>query len=185
MHSDEQRQHFRIEDEIHFSYCVIHAYDAVNEEAINKQLLGEQGLRYKDVMHYFNQIDNQMAEVESIIKQNNPEIAHFLALLNNKIDHLARFLLLEDNTPLKKASLSLGGMAFDANELLEEQTHLKICINTKPNYIPIIIDAKVVYCKQDSDELFRIAVQFLSLSPHEEQLLSQHIMFGQRQETPD
>jgi PilZ domain len=185
MHSEEQRQHFRIEDDIHFTYCIVNACDAMNEEAIHKQLLGHQGQKYQEVMQYFNQIDSQISEVEALIKQNQPDIAHYLLLLNNKIDHFARFILLENNTPAKKASLSLGGMAFDTNEKLEEKTHLKLCINTKPNYIPIIIDAKVVYCNCEQEGCYRIAIQFLSVNSEEERLLSQHIMHGQRQINPD
>lgn len=182
---DERREHYRIEDDLCFAYCVVEAKDALNEAAITKQLLGEKGQNYQEVMQYFRSIDNQLSEIEFMASKEEQNLVNYLKLLNSKIDYLANVLILNENQNCSKVNLSLNGMAFKTTEYLPEGTHLKLRINVKPKYVPIILDARVVYCQFNADERYRVAISFLGLSEKEEQYLNQHIMYSQTQQLLD
>lgn len=181
---DERREHFRIEDELCFDYCTVEAKDALNEAAITKQLLGENAACYQEIMQYFYNVGNQLSELELSSSQ-NPDLMHYLKLLNSKIDYLANVFFLNEHKKCAKVSLSLNGMSFKTQDYLNKGSYLKIRINAKPNYIPIILDAKVVYCHFDNEDQYRVGVQFIDISHKNEQTLNQHILFSQTQQTLD
>ena len=185
MGGDERRQHYRVEDEISFDYCVVNAKDAFNEAAITKRLLGENGLRYQEIMDYFKPIDNQLSELEFMMSKDNQPLLHYLKLINNKVDYLTSALLLNEHSNSSRVDLSLNGLSFKTNEYIPEQSHLKIRINTKPQCIPIVLDAKVIYCKLQADERYRIATTFLDVNQKQEHLLNQHILSVQTQQKLD
>ncbi|MFC3907909.1 PilZ domain-containing protein [Legionella dresdenensis] len=177
----ERRQHFRIEDQIYFEYKVLDAGSFISEKAITEELLGKTGQRYLETTQYFQSLDHELAELTQTLALGEPTLAHYLNLLNAKIDYLARHLTIGEKTHLRKVNISLGGMAFKSRERIKEKTRLKIVIYTKPKMIPIVVGAIVVYSQYLSEHSYRTAVQFETLNQDQEQLLSQHIMLTQVQ----
>lgn len=175
----ERRQYFRIDDHLYFEYRVIEPGEQCSDLTITHQLLGENNQKYMEAAQYFHNIDYELSELTQTISANDPAIAHFLNLLNSKIDFLARQMLMTNKIELRKVNISLGGMSFKTKELLKENVHLKLVIYTKPKMIPIIIDATVVYSQYYNDELYRTSVLFNQLTNEQEQLLSQHILLAQ------
>ncbi|MCA0403778.1 MAG: PilZ domain-containing protein [Proteobacteria bacterium] len=175
----ERRQHFRIEDQIYFEYKIIEQGEFFSDEIIKQELLGQNGKRFLETTEYFQIIDYELAELTQTVALQNPAIAHYLNLLNSKIEHLTRHLLMGDKIHLRKVNISLGGMAFKTKERIKENTHIKIIIYTKPKMFPIIVDAHVVYSQFKSEHHYHTAVQFESLDREQEQLLSEHIILSQ------
>lgn len=175
----ERRQHFRIDDHIYFDYRVIAPGEFCTELSVSNQLLGENGQKYIEATQYFQNIDYELAELTQILAVKEPAMTHYLNLLNAKIDYISRHILMSDKLQMRKVNISLGGMAFKTTELLKEKTHLKIVIYTKPQMVPIIIDAVVVYSQFQNETSYRTAVSFTQLTPEQEQLLSQHILQAQ------
>ena len=175
----ERRQHFRIDDHIYFDYRVIAPGEFCSELSISNQLLGESSQKYIEATHYFQDIDYEMSQLTQAITIKEPALAHYLNLLNAKIDYLSRHILMAGKINMRKVNISLGGMAFKTHELIKENSNLKIVIYTKPKMVPIIIDAIVVYSQYQSETHYRTSVMFNELTCEQEQLLSQHILLAQ------
>jgi len=181
----ERRQHFRIDDQIHFEYKILEAGSFISEKAIIEELLGKAGQRYLETTQYFQALDEQISELTQAIALKEAPLAHYLNLLNTKIDYLARHLMIGDKIQLRKVNISLGGMAFRSREHIKEKTRVKLVIYTKPKMIPIVLGAIVVNSLFLDEHSYRTAVQFEGLTHDQEQLLSQHIMLTQVQSRCD
>ncbi|WP_298623405.1 PilZ domain-containing protein [uncultured Legionella sp.] len=181
----ERRQHFRIDDHIYFDYRVIAPGEFCSDLSVSNELLGENSQKYMEASQYFQNIDYELAELTQVLAVKEPAMTHYLNLLNAKIDYLSRHILMSGKLQLRKVNISLGGMAFKTGELLKEKTHLKIVIYTKPQMIPIIIDAVVVYSQYQNEASYRTAVSFTQLTSEQEQLLSQHILQAQVHDQSD
>lgn len=175
----ERRQHFRIDDQVYFDYRIIKPGEFCSDMSITNQLLGESGQKYMEAAQYFQNIDYELAELTQAIGMKEPALAHYLNLLNAKIDYLSRHMLIAGKIQMRKVNISLGGMAFKTTELIKEKSNIKIVIYTKPKMVPIIIDAVVVYSQFQSEKNYRTSVSFNSLTADQEQLLSQHILLAQ------
>lgn len=181
----ERRQHFRIDDHVYFDYCIIPQGEFHSDSVITQQLLGENGQKYMEINQYFQNIDYELARLTQTMGIKEPALAHYLNLLNAKIDYLSRQLFVTGKIQMRKVNISLGGMAFKTKELIKDHTNVKIVLYTKPKMLPVILDAMVVYCQYQSEEHYRTAVQFTSLSSDQEQLLSQHILQAQSRSPAD
>ncbi|MDI9818521.1 MULTISPECIES: PilZ domain-containing protein [unclassified Legionella] len=175
----ERRQHFRIEDQVYFDYQLIGTDEFRSDKAITEDLLGHNGKKYLETTQYFQSLDYELSELTQTIGLHEPALAHYLNLLNAKIDHLSRHLFIDEKINLRKVNISLGGMSFKTKERIKEKTPMKIVIYTKPKMLPIVVDAIVVYSQFHNENQYRTAVQFVELNPEQEQLLSQHIMVAQ------
>lgn len=176
----ERRQHFRIEDQIYFDYKLVDSNSFCSDKLITEELLGQSGRRYLETTQYFQTLDYELAELTQNLAMKEPALAHYLNLINAKIEYLARHLLIGEKIHLKKVNISLGGMAFKTKERVKEKTHVKIIIYTKPKMIPIIVNAVVVYSQYHNENQYHTAVQFEELDKEQEQLLSQHIIVAQQ-----
>lgn len=181
----ERRQHFRIEDYIYFNYRVMEPGEMCSDRSVVDELLGKNGQRYLEAAHYFQNIDYELAELTQAIALKDPALAHYLNLLNTKIDYLSRQMLMMNTIQMRKVNISLGGMSFKTTELIKEKTSLKMVIYAKPKMIPLILEATVVYSQFQSDHNYRTAVAFNTLTHEQEQILSQHILLGQAKTRSD
>ncbi len=181
----ERRQHFRIDDKLYFEYKVLEPGNCYSEDLVNEDLLGQGGQRYLDTIHYFQQLDYELSEITQNLAIKEPAVAHYLNIINAKLDYIVRNLTLGEHTRLRSVNISLGGMAFQTKEKIKEKSRLKLIIYTKPKMIPIIINAVVVYSQYINEKSYRIALQFENLTNEQEQLLSQHIMLAQVQGLED
>lgn len=181
----ERRQHFRINDRVYFDYRILSPGEFCSDLAITNQLLGEKGKKFMEAAQYFQDIDKQMSDLTQELGREHPGLAHYLNLLNSKIDYLSRQILMNGDVELRKVNLSLGGMAFKTLEQFKEKTHIKIVLYTKPKMVPIVLDAMVVGSQYQGDTKYRTSIQFNNLNPEQEQLLSQHILLAQIKNIPD
>ncbi|MBA2711261.1 MAG: PilZ domain-containing protein [Tatlockia sp.] len=178
----ERRQHFRIEDQIYFDFKIIEPGSIYSDKQVKEELLGQSGKRYLETNQYFQSLDYELAELTQALALKEPAIAHYLNLINAKIEYLARHLLIGEKIHLRKVNISLGGMAFKTKERIKEKTRVKVVIYTKPKMIPIMVSAVVVYSQYHNEKQYHTAVQFEELDREQEQLLSQHIMIAQKSE---
>lgn len=175
----ERRQHFRTDDHVYFNYKVIKTEEYVSDKLVTEELLGQSGKRYLETTQYFQNLDYELSQLTQSLALRDPTLAHYLNLLNAKVDHLARHLLIGEEIQLRKVNISLGGMSFKTKERIKEKTQMKIVVYTKPKMIPIVVSAMVVYSQFHNETQYRTAVQFESLTAEEEELLSHHIMLAQ------
>lgn len=181
----ERRQHFRIEDRLYFNFRILEAGESLSDRAVLDELLGNSGQKYIETSQYFQDLDYELTELTQAIAMKEPVIAHYLNLLNSKIDYMVRQMIMDQTIKMRKVNISLGGMAFKANNHIKEKTELKMLIYTKPKMIPLILDATVVYSQFQGEMTYRTAVTFKNLTQEQEQLLSQHILMCQMKNTSD
>lgn len=175
----ERREHLRVDDHLYFSYRIIKPGEFCSDISLTNELLGESGQKYIEATQYFQNIDYELAELTQAISAKEPALAHYLNLVNAKIDYLSRQMLMTGTLQLHKVNISLGGMSFKTEEQLKEQTQMKLVIYTKPQMVPIIVDAIVIFSQYQSDTHYHTAVVFNELTSEQEQLLSQHILLAQ------
>lgn len=176
----ERRQHFRVEDQIYFDYKLIGPGEFLSDKALTEELLGQNGRKFLETTQYFQGLDYEMSQLTQAIGLKEPALAHYLNLINAKIEYLARHLMIGEKLHLRKVNISLGGMAFKTKSRIIEKSPMKIIIYTKPKMIPIVLNAMVVYSQYYNERLYHTAVQFEELNKEQEQLLSQHIMLAQQ-----
>lgn len=175
----ERRQYFRIDDHIYFEYKILTPGQICSDLNISKELLGENNQKYLETAQFFQTIDYEMAELTKTISLNDPAIAHYLNLLNSKIDFLSRQMLMTNKIELRKVNISLGGISFKTNEQVKNDAQVKIIIYTKPRMVPIIVDGTVMSSEYVKEHSYRTTITFNNLNPEQEQLLSQHILLAQ------
>lgn len=175
----ERRQHFRIDDRVYFNYRILTPSEFCSDSVIISQLLGEQGKKFMETAQYFHEIDTQLSELTQEIALENATLAHYLNLLNSKIDYLSQQILTSGHIELRKVNLSLGGISFITPTEVKENTLIKAVLYTKPKMVPIILDGRVIYSKFHNEAHYRTSIQFNNLTSEQEQLLSQHILLAQ------
>lgn len=176
----ERREHFRIEDQVYFDFIIFESGKLCSDKLITEELLGQSGKRFLETTQYFQSLDYELSEMTQTLALNEPALAHYLNLINAKIEYLARHLMIGEKINLRKVNISLGGMAFKTKDRIKENTHMKIIIYTKPKMLPIVVNAIVVYSQYHNENQYHTAVQFEELDREQEQLLSQHIILAQQ-----
>lgn len=175
----ENREHFRVEDHLCFEYKLIESGTICSNESISDSLMREKNSRYLEAMQYLQGLDNELVDIKRALALKEPSLAHYLNILNEKIDYLSRHLLIDEKIQLRKASLSLGGMSFKTKEKLALDSYMKMVIYTKPKMLPILLDAVVISCTPNHNHSYHTAVRFENMDLEDEQLLSQHIILCQ------
>lgn len=178
----ERRQHFRIDDKVYMDYRIISSNELQSEDYIEKDLMCHSNQQYLDTARYFEEIDRELAQVSQTIALTDPTTAHYLNLINAKVDYISRNLLIGESISLRKVNISLGGIRFNGHENIKEETLLKIVLYTKPKMIPIIVNASCIKSTPYKDDFYTISCQFMDMTLEQEQLLAQHIMHAQIKE---
>ncbi len=182
---NERRQHFRIDDKVYMDYRVISASEMQTDEYIEKDLMGHSNQRYLETTRYFEEIDRELAQVSQTLALTEPTIAHYLNLINAKVDYISRHLLIGESISLQNVNLSLGGMRFTCHDQISTGKLLKIVLYTKPKMIPIVLNATCVSSNRFKNSFHKISCQFKAMTLEQEQLLAQHIMHAQIKEKAD
>lgn len=176
MSTHEQRQYTRIDDEVYFDYKVIDSDNPHSSTDIIDELLGKNGEKYMELTHQFQGIDKELTTLVQALSMKDPILADCINLLNTKIECLAQNTLIDDKLYLRHVDLSLGGIAFKTHQKIKEKTQIKLVIYTRPHMVPIFLDCDVTYSKFVKDKHYRTALNFHTLTPVQEKLLTQHIM---------
>lgn len=175
----ERREHFRIEDHIYFDYIVINKDHPALDHQATQELMNKNGKRFMEIHDYFQSIDQELTQLTQVLGTREPGLAHYLNLLNAKIDYLSHHLFMGDKLICRKASLSLGGIAFRIKEQLQSGTRIKIILYTKPKLIPVILTGSVVDCPAGANHGYRVSIHFEALTYEQEQLISEHLLLAQ------
>lgn len=175
----EQRRLFRIDDQVYFDYEEASESEVLRESPGSLKMTRHEGQRFIEITQYFQDIDYELSQLTQVIALKDPAIAHFLNLMNSKIEFLTRSLLVENNLTMQKVNLSLGGIGFKTSTQFKENTPLKVILYTKPKMSPVVILSRVVSSKFVDEAHYRTSIAFLSLTQEQEDLLSQHILQAQ------
>lgn len=175
-YGSERRQSFRIEDSVYLDYRPI-AADAGPESSNDSEIAGVcRGLMQ------LRELSIQAGHALAAIRKQHSEVAHYLSILDRKIETLAQMTgalgMGRDIQPTTRVNLGSGGMAFAAAEPLEKGQRLALKMVLFPSHLCLQITARVVYCQSsDSDGAgYWSGLEFDPLPEHEQDALIRHLL---------
>jgi len=181
----EHRQFFRVDDKINLFF------KKVDKSSINRASELE-----SDVLHNFSlaaALDIMSQESQVIlnrIERKNTDISNYLRVMDNKINLIARTLLMDGNELIEQesrnASLSASGVAFEAEEKLKEGDFLELRLLLASSMAIIVCYGYVVYCrknKENEDNFpYVIGVAYSEIKEQDQELLIKHVVKRQMQQ---
>lgn len=172
-YGSERRQSFRIEDDVYLDYRLLDA-DTSAESSIDADIAGVcRGLMQ------LRELNVQAGHALANIRKQNSEIAHYLSILDKKIETLAQMTgavgMGHDIRPETHVNIGSGGMAFTAKEPLQKGQRLALKLVLFPSHLCIQATATVVYSKE-SDGNFWTGLNFDPLPEHEQDALIRHLL---------
>ncbi|PCK10190.1 MAG: pilus assembly protein PilZ [Alteromonadaceae bacterium] len=174
--ASDQRDFFRIDQDVLFEYRPVDAYTAENQST--------EGL-FEDSATTSTFSELKRIEQESMatlrkIAERDALLGEYLNSLNAKIDLIARHTLLhQDESSEEQAkeriNLSEGGLAFMSERALYKDSYLAIRLIFLPSYAPVISFAKVLRCQMKEDK-HHVAAKFYRLAESNRREMSRQIL---------
>jgi c-di-GMP-binding flagellar brake protein YcgR len=172
----ERRQNFRIEDTIYLEYQRISEDSSTEQEVSNLPLddvcLGMRQLR---------ELDLQASHALANIRKHHSDIAHYLSILDHKIETLSRMVgsigMGTDVQPSTRVNIGSGGMAFDTREALEKGEQLLLRMVLFPSHQCLQIMARVAYSHGgNGDGNYLTGLTFEEMPEPQKDALIQHLL---------
>jgi len=175
----ERRDFFRVSHDVLFDFKIIDSYTAEN---------GDPESEFADSvsLHLLNELrrlDKDNVQVLKLLSEKNRLLGDYLNSLSSKIDLIARHALFvqsgqDQEKPTERINLSEDGIAFISNRAIYKGNFLVLRLIFLPQYVPVIIFAKVVRCDA-KNKLHQVAAKFHRISDQSRQDLSRQILKAQ------
>lgn len=177
--SDERREYFRINDNIYLKLRV------VNEDEAQRPL--EEKRAEEDspanLSLTLQSLTGQSANLLAGIRKSQPDIAHYLSLLEKRIELISRMVMGDHQgksiEPNAHVNLSAGGISFSSDHALAPGTLLEMEIILFPSHIHIQTYGRVSYCKPDREKTtqrFSVGIDFTRISDMAREALVKHTL---------
>ena len=171
----ERRRFFRINDDIFLEY------DLLDENEYNNAQEELDAIKHSafSMSAEFATLNNEFHPLLNNIKQNTPDIAQYLELLNQKIDALSQHLL-ESQIPAEdnkvSANLSASGIAFRSKKPINKGQGLRLRIVLFPEKVGIMVFGRVMHCDNEKDPHSEhlITVDFEHIRYEDQELMIKH-----------
>lgn len=175
----ERRDFFRVSHDVLFDLKIIDSWTAENSDP-------ESEFADSVSLHLLNELrrlDKDSGQVLKLLTEKNRLLGDYLHNLSNKIDLIARHTLFvqnekDKNTPTERINLSEDGIAFVSSRAIYKGNFLVMRLIFLPNYVPVIVFARVVRCEA-KNELYQVAAKFHRISEATRQELSRQILKAQ------
>lgn len=176
----DQREYFRIDDEVYLKCKVVpeemlaqQPLDGIQHDTVDA---GNLGLKLQALA-------SQSGNILAGIRKSQPEIAQYLALLDKRIELIARTVvgeqLGEALKPNTRVNLSAGGLAFPSPKALQNGTLLLVDLMLFPSHLHIQAYARVIHSEQKSEEgphPYCVGVDFEQISGIAREALVKHTL---------
>jgi hypothetical protein len=128
-----------------------------------------------------NAVDQEHSAFLRSLHERDRELAGYLRGVSRKIELIAHAFALGgqdvSSLPRYEVSLSEGGIAFDAPQILATGQQLALRLTLLPRLITIICFARVVSGSEaDGPRPFSASLEFIDLDEPQRQLLARHIL---------
>jgi hypothetical protein len=177
--SEERREFYRLDDEVLLDYRRLPEAEL---EGVRERLADRvpDGFTVAATFQTNSRIMNRMLQGFSA---SSPELARYLKMMDQKLNHLARLFVMEemdaDAHERVTVNLSAGGMTFPSRQEFSPGDLLEMRVALMPNMVGLLIVARVVYCERSampSDYPWQVAVEYEVLRESDRDLLCSHIM---------
>ena len=157
---ENRRQSYRLDDEV--GLVIVEHQEALENEP------------YHIAQMAFSEINQASFSNLQSIERKNPFLGQLIQSLNQKIEVLTRLCLSDKNYKKKQVNLSGSGIAFESKESFCMGDEVTLQLTLYPSYDVLQIQAKVSHVKLEK-ERYWLALQFLDLTSHQEQILNRHL----------
>jgi len=182
---DERRRFFRIDDEINLFYKKVEPASMKKYSEASSELLNNCSLAAAlDILNQEAQI------IFNRIERSSPDVADYLKIMDNKINLVARAVLM-DGTDLvdeqsRNVSLSASGVAFECEELISEGEFLEVRLLLTSSMAVIVSYGDVVYSHKNPESKsgfpYVVGVAFSEMKEQDRELLIKHVVKRQMQQ---
>ena len=178
-HDQDRRQHFRIEDDAH---VVVHE---VSEEEYARVTENEEppGTEECGLVAELHHLSSQAGIVMAKLRKSDPDVAHYLSLLDHKIDLVARMCesgRQQDLKPNARINLSANGVGLRRAEPMTEGAKVEIRLVFFPSYLCIHAYGEVAHCREaedaDAGRPYEVGVEFTVMREMEREALIKHTL---------
>ena len=179
----DEREYYRIDDAVEFSYYLVpenRASADFTEADLKKHLFEHHAYEHFQLIKQLRAIDIKSYPLFLEISQQNPSLAEYLNIINEKMMFINNAFFKAFERPAKTLNLSAGGCAFSNREELAEGTRLKIKLILRPSFHGIITSGVVVSSRYlpntCADNPYKISLKFTEMSEDDRQMIQQHII---------
>ena len=182
---EERRRFFRIDDEVNLVYKKIDEKAAIESSHISEHILSHCSLSAA-----IETISQESALLLNRLERNQPEVADYLRLVENKIDLLVQAIMMQDTLfteqSTRNVNLSASGLAFESEEGLDPGEYLEIKMTLVSCMAVVVTYGKVIYCKQnpanDSQFPYVVGIDYINMKDQDRELLIKHVVKRQLQQ---
>ncbi len=183
--AEERRRFFRIEDEINLFFKKVDVSSIKRASDLESDVLHNCSLAAAlDILSQESQV------ILNRIERKDTDISDYLRVMDNKIDLIARTLLMDGNELIEQesrnASLSASGVAFEAEEQLKEGDFLELRLLLASSMAVIVCYGYVVYCRKNKEKEsnfpYVIGVAYSEIKDQDQELLIKHVVKRQMQQ---
>lgn len=176
----DRRRFFRVDDYAAIKFRII---TTEQSHSIEKRIL-EGPPSVHSLTGAFAATTCQMDQVMRNFQNREPDIAHYLKTLNEKLDLLARSMFMEDNDlitqPTQAVNISASGISFQGEAQLPDNARVELKLLAFPSLINILSIAKVVRCdympEANESAPYFTALDFETIREQDKELLVQHVI---------
>jgi hypothetical protein len=165
---------FRIDDELYLDFQSLGVNETAQAPAWRHDTSG-----FCDGLIRLREISLQSSHILASIRKHHPDVGHYLALLDRKIDILAQLTgtvgLGGEITPSHRVNIGAEGMRFDSSEALAVDSQLKLKLVLFPSHLCLHLQARVSSCAAQSMG-HQIEVVFEHLGETEREALIRHML---------
>ncbi len=130
-------------------------------------------------------IDNDNSGILRLIGERASDVAVYLSSLNKKINTIATAIaesIISDDNDLQSIDLSEGGIGFNHDEKLEEDSYHAIRVWFDAELVGISVFIRVVACNRSIDGRYHISASFHNLTNSDRDTISKHVVQIQQQQ---
>lgn len=176
---NERREFFRLDDDVMLDFCRIEDEEV---DTIREKIADRVADRFT-VAATFATNSRTMSRILSGFSAGQPDLARYLKLMDQKLNHLARLFVMEEMNASEHAvtrvNLSAGGMVLPSAVEFTPGDMLKLRFALLPSMTGMLTVSRVVYCERSSLNNglpWQVAVEYVHINESDRDLICSHIM---------
>lgn len=176
----ERRRYFRINDEIVLYFRECNAGEIPDHDGFGQQIGDAFSLTAS-----LNHLGEETRQQLRMLEKSQPDVAAYLKVLDQKINLLAKSVLMNDmglsSEETRHVNLSASGLAFWCDRAIDCGSMLELKMILPPSLVAIATYGKVVHCNQDTESPdskvpYYIGVELYDIDDNDREILIRHIV---------
>ena len=174
IYAEDRRRYFRIDDEVNLYY------KKVDQKVVNQlSHLSDDILGTCSLTAAIDMLTQESQLILRRLEKTEPEITEYLKVMEDKIDLIARAVVMQgtdfSEKNVRNVNLSAAGLAFDCEEELREGEYLEIKMLLSSSMTIIVTYVKVINCrvneKGGNEYSYFVGVDYLNMQESDRELL--------------